>query len=155
MSVCPRAEKFNIVSKDHGRTHKCDFFVFDRKYPFQANLVKKKNQNGTFKLKFGTQTNLNVQNSMMMFNFSVFDWKYTFWANLVQKIEIGFLSQRSTNHMTEREGREHSFNFSLPLLPASQTLRHCPGNYCWELISVLDEKHRFSANLDQKSQVLV
>ena len=97
---------------------------------FRQIWSKKKNQNGTFKLKFGTQTNLNVQNSMMMFNFSVFDWKYTFWANLVQKIEIGFLSQPSTNHMTEREGREHSFNFSLPLLPGSQTLRHCPGNYC-------------------------
>ena len=36
------AEKFNVVSNDHGRTHKCDFSVSDRKYPFCANLVKKK-----------------------------------------------------------------------------------------------------------------
>ena len=41
--VCrPRAEKFNIVSNDHGHTHKCHFSFFDRKYPFLANLVKKK-----------------------------------------------------------------------------------------------------------------
>ena len=26
--------KVNIVSNDHERTHKCGFFVFDRKYPF-------------------------------------------------------------------------------------------------------------------------
>ena len=27
MSVGPRLEKFNIVSKDHGRTQKCDFCI--------------------------------------------------------------------------------------------------------------------------------
>ena len=36
-----RAEKFNIVSNDHGRTRKCDFPVSDRKYPFWANLLQK------------------------------------------------------------------------------------------------------------------
>ena len=41
VSVGHRAEKFNVVSNDHGRTHKWDFSVFDQKYPFQANLVKK------------------------------------------------------------------------------------------------------------------
>ena len=34
-------EKFNIVSNDHGRTHKCNFSVFDRKFYFYGNLVKK------------------------------------------------------------------------------------------------------------------
>ena len=39
--VCrPRAEKFNIVSNDHGRTHKC-IFRFRLEIPFSANLVKK------------------------------------------------------------------------------------------------------------------
>ena len=33
-SLDPRAEKFNIVSNDHGRTHKHDFSVFERKFPF-------------------------------------------------------------------------------------------------------------------------
>ena len=37
---------------------------------------------------------------------------------------LGFLSQPFTNHRTTREGGEHFFNFSLPLSPASQTLRH-------------------------------
>ena len=35
-------EKFNIASNDHGRMHKCDFSVFNRKYFFWANLVKSK-----------------------------------------------------------------------------------------------------------------
>ena len=47
-----------------------------------------KNQNCQFKLKFGTKTNLNMQNLVVLFTFSVFDWKYPFWANLVQKIKI-------------------------------------------------------------------
>ena len=33
-AVGPRAEKFNTVSNDHhGRTHKFDFSIFNRKYP--------------------------------------------------------------------------------------------------------------------------
>ena len=51
-----------------------------------------KNQNCHFKLKFGTYSNSNMQNSMVMFILSVFDWKYPFWANLVQKIKIVTLS---------------------------------------------------------------
>ena len=47
-----------------------------------------KNQNCHFKLKFGTYTNSNMHNSMVMFILSVFDWKYPFWANLVQKVKI-------------------------------------------------------------------
>ena len=47
-----------------------------------------KNQNYQFKLKFGTSTNSNMQNSMVMFTFSVFDWKYSLLANLVQKVKI-------------------------------------------------------------------
>ena len=47
-----------------------------------------KNQNCHFMLKFGTYTNLNMQNSMVMFTFSVFDREYLFWANLVQKVTI-------------------------------------------------------------------
>ena len=38
--VCrPQAENFDILSDDHGRTRKCDFSVFSRKYPFWENLV--------------------------------------------------------------------------------------------------------------------
>ena len=35
-----------------------------------------------------------------------------------------FLSRSFTNHRTTGEGGGHFFNSSLPLLPASQTLRH-------------------------------
>ena len=61
-----RGENFNIVSNDHGRMHKCDFSVFERKYPFWANLVKK-NKNCLSKMKFGIKTNSNMQNSMALF----------------------------------------------------------------------------------------
>ena len=51
-----------------------------------------KNQNDQFRLKFGTYTNSNMQNSMLIFTFSVFDRKFPFWANLVQKIKVISLS---------------------------------------------------------------
>ena len=60
------------------------FSVLDQKNLFSANLVKK-NQNCQFQLKFGTKTNLIMQNSMMMFTFSAFEHKYLSWVNLVQK----------------------------------------------------------------------
>ena len=63
------------------------FSVLGQKNTFWVNLVKK-NKNYHFKLKFGTKTNLNKQNSMMMFTFSVFDQPYLSWANSVQKFKI-------------------------------------------------------------------
>ena len=39
--VDPSAEKFNIVSNDHGRTHKYYFSLSDQKFPFSAKLVQK------------------------------------------------------------------------------------------------------------------
>ena len=41
-----------------------------------------------FKLKFGTWTNLNMQNSMVMFTFSFFVQRYSFLANLAQKVKV-------------------------------------------------------------------
>ena len=35
-----------------------------------------KSQNCQFKLKIGTRTNADMQNSLVMFPFSVLDWKY-------------------------------------------------------------------------------
>ena len=46
------------------------------------------NENCHFKLKFGTYSNWNMKNSMVMFTVFVFDWKYHFWANLAQKVKI-------------------------------------------------------------------
>ena len=58
------------------------FTVLDQKKPGQ------KNRNCPFKLKFGTKTNLDKRNSIMMLTFSVFDHKYLSWANLAQKFKI-------------------------------------------------------------------
>ena len=66
---------------------RCEFSALDRKHPFWANLAQKIKIVES-KLKFGTQSNLNMQNSMVMFTFSVFDQKYPFRAKLVQKTKI-------------------------------------------------------------------
>ena len=43
-------------------------------------------------MKFDTYTNLNMLNSMMLFNFSVLDHKYSVLANLVQSVKIACLN---------------------------------------------------------------
>ena len=48
---------------------------------------------------------------------------------------LGFLSQTFMNDRTAGEGGRHFFSSSLPLLPASQTLRHQPDDYCRGLTS--------------------
>ena len=48
---------------------------------------------------------------------------------------LGFLSRTFTNHRTAGERGGHLFNSSLPLPPASQTLRHQTGDYCRQLKS--------------------
>ena len=48
---------------------------------------------------------------------------------------LGFLLQPFTNHRIAGEGGGNSFNSSLPLSPASQTLSHYPGDYCIKLTS--------------------
>ena len=63
------------------------FFCFSVEIPFLAKFGPQ-NQNSRFKLKFGTYTNSNMQNSMVMFIYFVFDDKQPFWANLVQNIKI-------------------------------------------------------------------
>ena len=83
VSVGPRAEKFNIVSNDHGRTQNCDFSVFAWKYPFWANLVQK--------LKIvslsWTLVLIRIFHGDVHF-FCFWPEKYLFWANLVHKIKI-------------------------------------------------------------------
>ena len=91
LSVGAHAEKFNIVSNDHGRTHKCDFSVFHQKYPFLGKYSPK-NQNSQFKLKLGTKTNSNMQNSIVLFTFSVLDQNHPFFDKFGQKNEIAFSS---------------------------------------------------------------
>ena len=48
---------------------------------------------------------------------------------------LGCLSRTFSNHRTAGEGGGLFFNSSLPLPPASRTLRHQPGDCCRELTS--------------------
>ena len=88
VSVGPRAKKFNICKKRQWAHAKMRIFSF--RHTFWANLVHKIKI--VVKLKFGTQTNSHMQDSMVMFTFSVFDQKYPFWVILVQKNKIVSLS---------------------------------------------------------------
>ena len=69
----------------------CSFFLFLIGNTLFGQIWSKKS-NYQLKLKFGSQTNSNMHNSMMLLTFFVFEWKYSFWANLVQKIKILTLS---------------------------------------------------------------
>ena len=69
----------------------CSLFMFSTGNTFFVQIWSKKS-NFQFKLRFDTKSNLNMQNSMMMFTFSVFDLKYLFGANLFHKIKIVRLS---------------------------------------------------------------
>ena len=46
---------------------------------------------------------------------------------------LGSFSGTFMNHRTEGEMGQHFINSWLPLPPASQTLRHWPGDYCREI----------------------
>ena len=63
------------------------FFFFWPEIPFLGKFGQL-NQNCQFELKFGSKTNSNMQNSMMIFSFSAFSHKYSSWANLFQKSKI-------------------------------------------------------------------
>ena len=60
-----------------------------RKYRFLAQKMK----TAFFKLKFGVQTNLNMETSMTMLISSPVDQNFPFWANRVQKNKIVNLSK--------------------------------------------------------------
>ena len=60
--------------------------------------------------------------------------------NFIYFFYLGFLSRKFTIHRTAGEGGEYLFSPSLPLPPASQTLRHQPDNYCGELTSAHNQQ---------------
>ena len=66
------------------------FIWFSLKITFWGKFVPE-NQNCQFKLKFGTKTNLDMQNSVVLFTFSVFDWKYPFKARFILEAEVWYL----------------------------------------------------------------
>ena len=90
MSVGPHAEKFNIVSNDHRRTHKYNFSVFIRKYPFWENLAH------NIKIVSLSWNYVPRVIQICRFNgnvhFFCFRLETPFLGNLVQKIKIVSLS---------------------------------------------------------------
>ena len=62
------------------------FFFFRPEIPLSSKFGPK-NQNFQFKPKFGTLTNSNMQNLMVMFTFSIFDQKYPFFGIFGPKIQ--------------------------------------------------------------------
>ena len=65
----------------------CWFFCFRSEIACSGKFGPK-NKNYYFELKFGANTNLNMQNLMVMQTFFILDWKYPFLVNLVQKFTI-------------------------------------------------------------------
>ena len=106
-------------------------WLFCSVVPFLGKFGQK-TQNCQFKLKFGTQTNSNMQNSMVMFTFSLFDWKYLFWVNLVQKNQ----------------------NCQFELKFGTQTNFNMQNSMVVFTFSVLDQKNPFLANLVQKIKIV-
>ena len=65
----------------------CSLFCLRSEIPFLGKFDPKY-QNFQYKLKFGTWTNSNMQNALVMFTFPVFIWNYPFWAKLSRKNKI-------------------------------------------------------------------
>ena len=87
MSVGSRAEKFNYSKKRQWTLAKVRFFFLFRPEIPLLSKFGPKNQNFQFKLKFGTLTNSNMQNLMVMFTFSIFDQKCPFFWIFGPKIQ--------------------------------------------------------------------
>ena len=89
--VCPsRAERFNIVRNNHGRTHKCDFSVSNRKYLFWENLVQNIK---IVSLSWNLVPRLiRICGPQWWYLFFILERKHPFWANLVQRIKTASLS---------------------------------------------------------------
>ena len=88
------------------------FPVLDWKYPFLGKFGQK-NQHTLFKLKFGCLTNLNMQNSMMMFTFSVFDQGYHFWVNYSKNQNCQFSLKFGTQNNSNMQNSKVEFTISV------------------------------------------
>ena len=108
-----------------------NLFCFSLEIPFWGKFSPK-SQNYQLKLKFGTYTNSNMQNLMMLFWFFVFEWKCSFWANLVQKVKIVTLCWN--------------------LVPT--VIRTCRIQWRCSFFFVFEWKCRFWANLVQKIKIV-
>ena len=92
-------QKIKIVSLNWNLEHQFVYAEFSGDIHFaifstRNTLFGPGYENCQIKLKSGTNTNLNMQNSVVVFSFSIFDRKYPFWSNLAQKVLVGFLGVR-------------------------------------------------------------
>ena len=71
----------------------CSLFPFLARSTFWGKLGPK-NSNCPSKLRLGTKTNSNMQNSLVVLTLSVLEYKRFFWANVVQNIESSDLVRR-------------------------------------------------------------
>ena len=69
----------------------CSLFLFRPEILFWRKFGPK-NEDYKLQLKFDTQNNSNMQNSMTMFSLSALDRKYPFWTNFFPKVKIVSLS---------------------------------------------------------------
>ena len=93
-------------------------------YLFQTDLIAtlfdkfgRKNSNCQFKLKIGTNTNLDMKNSVVMFIFCVFQRKYSFLGNLLQKSKLFVETEIQDLHQfqyVEFDGNFHFFSSEIP-----------------------------------------
>ena len=134
-------------------THaKVRFFCFRSEVPFFGKFDSKI-QNSQLKLKFGTQTNSNMQNSMVIFNFSVLNWKYTFWANLVTLWRCSLFLFQTRNFLFEQIWSKKSrLQFKLKFgtkTNANMQIQWCFSSFLFRL------KYLFLGNSIQKLNVIL
>ena len=142
------------------------FSVLDWKQLFLGKFGPK-NQNCQFKLKFGIQSNLKMQSSVVVTTFAFLDRIYSFWANLVQKFRTVSLSRPRLFQYAAFSGDFHFFCFrwGLPFLLkfglkdqnclfklkfSGQTNSRMQNSQC-SLFYVLDLKYHFWANFVTKN----
>ena len=144
------------------------FSVFDRKH--FLDKFDPKNQNCQFKLKFGTQTNSNMQNSMVVFIFLCFRPETHFLGKVGSKnqncqFKLKFRTQTNVNMENSFcFGPEKAFlgkfgpksqNCQFKLIFATQSNSNIQNSMVLFTFSVLQRKHTFWTNLVERSKLLV
>ena len=106
----------------------CSLFCFRPQTPFLGKFGPK-SKSCQFKLKFGTWTNSNMQNSMVVFTFSVSDKKHPFWSTKVN--EVGLLSLRPYGSRDFEKGscRQNGFFILLRWVRPWIAFGHCLKNF--------------------------
>ena len=115
-----------------------------------------KSQNYYFQLKFATNINSNIRNSIVVLTFSVLDGKHHFYANLVRNIKIVSWNWNCLIRLIKNLNMQSPvvvFTFSFLLfffLLVRLFLFQMKNSVVVSTFSVLNWKHSFCLNLDEK-----